>query len=129
MNYIEKLRPFVILAFNQGDQDTSILNVHNLPFKPLIGSYKSQVESSYLVPLKSLDDDRLELLIDLARRYDQESILIGDDLHECQLLYIKTGKIEYIGKMIQIDESEALKLDNWTKTLNNEYYTTKTEKF
>jgi hypothetical protein len=125
MQYIQKLDAFVIIAFNQGNQDTDILKVRGLPFKPLIGCYKGIQKSSYLVPLKSLEDDRLETLIDLARRYDQESILIADENRECQLLYVKTGKIEYLGVMTHVEESEALKSDAWTKTLDGFYYITK----
>lgn len=82
-------------------------------FKPVLmkGVYKGSSEISFFVPVTRNDDiERLEFIA--FDRFQQESILVQYSDGHSRLHY--PNHIEYIGKVREITEHEALTLGNYT---------------
>ena len=82
-------------------------------FKPVLmkGVYKGSSEISFFVPVTRNDDiERLEFIA--FDRFNQESILVQYSDGHSRLHY--PNHIEYIGKVREITEHEALTLGNYT---------------
>ena len=82
-------------------------------FKPvfMVGRYKGEQENSFFVPITRIDDiERLEFIA--FDRFGQESILVQYSDGHSRLHY--PNHIEYIGKVREITEHEALTLGNYT---------------
>ena len=109
------LRPFYIFALNTNDaKEPHILldkGLNTKQFKTLQGSYKGQVETSYLV-----DADFQGIVWDLAREYNQESILYVDENRNAYLEYLADGRIEKLGKFQAI--TNVKNLDAYTVDLS-----------
>ena len=110
----EKKGDFIILALNLGDEveEHTVLADAGLKFKQLDGMYNGEKERSYLVPFVSADE--FSVILNLARSYDQESILVSDEYRECQLLFLNTNKVEYLGELTAVSESEARRESAYT---------------
>jgi hypothetical protein len=102
------LRPFLVFALNT-DLDSYEKNIlHDagiMPnqYKQLQGMYKGQGEGSYLV-----DIDFLDTVLRLAKEYNQESILIVDEIRDASLYYIETGSTIRLGKFQQVKDTKGL---------------------
>jgi hypothetical protein len=87
------------------------LKACNVKFKEVIGVYKSEEEVSF-VCVSSGPRDILfyELLME---KYEQECILFSNMFRESELVY-PSGVREYIGRLVCVPKSEAVKLDCYT---------------
>lgn len=120
---VQNNTPFVILALNLNDRGRECTIMHELfdgRFKELEGCYKGVVENSYLVTVPEWTIDglqRLDKVIDLARQFNQESILLVSQKREASLLYLHDNqpeKLVKIGDFEAITQWEARELDSWT---------------
>ena len=112
-----------ILALNLDTQkeEEKALTDAGLKFKPLMGVYKGQSERSYLVPLTVHNTG---LVFGLARKYNQESILISDIDRSTKLVYLKGhGSEESIGVLTHVSEGKAKSHDGYTyDPKSNQYW-------
>jgi hypothetical protein len=88
-------------------------------FKRLIGSYKGSLEQSYLVVAS--EDKALYLVLGLARKFNQESVLIVDEERKATLKYIGSGETVKLGQFVSVSAIEAQGLENWTLDGTNYY--------
>lgn len=106
------LKPFVIIALNTGlgvAHEMSIikhaLGRQHAYVKPARGYYGGECESSYLVRLDKSEDR--EALLELAKDYEQESILYVDNERQAALLYTCYGPdIATLGAWREVRSSE-----------------------
>lgn len=91
------------------------LESKNIEFKVLLGSYKSELETAFIVPYKDL-----LTVIEAGFLAEQESILMlgpkdNDGSRPCLLRYINCDPLreEYIGPLQQISKDYAHTLDGW----------------
>lgn len=101
------LKPLVLLALNTGDgvarelrlirdalcSDTHMVKVAN-------GCYKGQRETSYLVQIET-QCDYLKLM-QLARDFNQESIMLVDNERQAQLMYCDNEAVEPLGRWKEV---------------------------
>lgn len=98
------------------------LQVRGLNFKEVLGSYKGDVEKTFVV--NTNEDKALTMVKVLACLYGQESILIVDQERKASLYDCNDGTITKLGRFCAVDALEASKLDNWTLD-GTQYYTVK----
>lgn len=111
---------FIIMALNT-DKDSTILKAHGIVrFKAVQGSYKGELETSYVIPFTTLETYQKALF--LAKQYNQESILVVDINRDAELIYIDNSKTDKLGKFQCVSKYEALAQDSWTKDVEKEYY-------
>ena len=93
---------------------------HGLSYKHMVGCYKGQREASFLVEY----DTQLPLLLDWAKRFNQESVLLLDEDRNARLSYISNSRKDMnIGKLKPVSKQEVLKLEAWSYcTLNHQFY-------
>ena len=93
----EHQKPFIILALNAGNSslEGDILNrvgVQDSQVKPLMGVYTHEDghkvhEHSYLIVYNS--DTQKQVLINLARKFSQESVLLVDEERQATLVFTR----------------------------------------
>jgi len=92
------------------------------PFTVVTGHYKGIEEQSFLIVGQSHKD----LVERLCKQYSQEAYLHIHSDNTAELVYTSFSKTEKVGKLVEVSESEATKLDNYTFVPNlNRFYTTK----
>ena len=116
----EQVRPVVFISAENEKYDSEWNGVLTrrlgeelkelFPTKEVTGCYKGTVETSYMVGVRQKD---IATLLDIAERYEQESILFRDANKDCQLLFVR-GQGERLGQMVKVDESVAKELENYT---------------
>lgn len=105
-----------ISAFRGNDgsmHDTmkSILEMNNLNFKEVVGSYQGVKEKSFMV---DLDNVNLDFFKSMGRLFQQDSILFVNDLNEATLIFMDNRDSISLGKMKQVDKVEALNNEAFT---------------
>lgn len=117
----------IIIALNSGydlHAETRMIKEYSgLDSKPLTGSYKGQCEYSHAVVLnKPLIDEKV--LLDLARDWKQESVLLLDKDRRAELIFLdKNVQRLPVGRFTAVYDLEALKHDSWTyDPMYNQYY-------
>lgn len=96
-----------------------VLGDIRLPFSEATGVYKGQTETSFVVVVN--DNFDIDTLKSLAfKNFDQESILVQDANQEAYLIFSDGSRLE-LGRLEQVSEEQAKKLDNYT-ILNGEFY-------
>lgn len=88
-----------------------MLESEGIEYKTMQGVYKGVSERSILV-LNT--QDNFDVVLKLTSFHNQESILISDENRDTQLLFLKTGQVESIGKLTEVSESEAKRHDAYT---------------
>jgi hypothetical protein len=83
------------------------------PHKQVKGCYNGDIENSFYVELPKGVSDFADLH-ELARSFDQESILNISEDRQASLIFIKTGESKSIGTFKQVSESEALNNGSYT---------------
>lgn len=84
-----------------------------LTFKEVIGSYKGVMEMSLMVEVKS--DVVFKVLLDIAKKFNQESILYRDNENNAELIMINDSLDRvYLGKLEQVSEEIARAGDAFT---------------
>lgn len=86
-----------------------------------LGVYKNSQEKSFGVLVE--DEEHIKRLLDLAKVFNQESILVLDKSRNGELRY-SSGQVEKIGSLKYISRKEALVSENYTKCLNTGNYFT-----
>lgn len=132
----EQRKAAIIFSVNQKDNPKVIndsvkelavncLTKNNVDFKEIIGSYKGTKEPSFCV---NDNPENREIVLGLAKRHCQESILLIDSNLNASLLYTKDNSQEKLGKFIAVNETEAKKQDSWTlDPERNQFWTTTKE--
>lgn len=94
---------------------TAILSGHLIMkgynFRPLTGYYKGQKEQSFAVEVNGKE---LVELINLAKNFTQESVLIVDEKNGASLAFLSTNKKMKIGKFKIASREVAEKQDNYS---------------
>lgn len=117
------LKPFVMLELNLDriEDERQILKDHGLVFKACLGSYKGKVSPSYLVVITK--DSDLNICMNLAKTYNQESILYVTSDRDAGLIYINSDEVESLGKFKRVSKQDAESSDAYTYDLStNQYY-------
>jgi hypothetical protein len=119
---MKKQTPFLILALNLNTEkeEREVLGQLKVPYTQCLGVYDGLEERSYLFPLTSSHGDESSDLIELARRYNQHSVLIVDANRIASLYYIESNTEHTVGFFQETTSTEGL--TGWTK-LNNKIYT------
>lgn len=128
MNHSAPLEPFVLISASRATwpvtanaESTAALDsqlaARGFDYVPVRGSYKNIEEDSFLVLCDPIADAyELGMLMSLARRYGQESIMLVDGNRHAALLNIGTGNAEALpGIFKAVPAHEARKLDAWTR--------------
>lgn len=110
---------FIVFASDQTTAKTmSRLVAEGISFKVLLGSYKGEKETSFMITIKDVSP-----IVGLIK--DQESILSlsnrqKDGSREAQLVFVNTGESKSIGMFNEITEEQANSQDSWSfdPTLN-----------
>ena len=129
---------FILISACKGDEydNARLLGLEsdliesNFVYKQVNGCYNGIEEVSFYVELDSNNDihEQIDILDDLAYKYNQESILHVNKNREARLLYIDIPRVEHIGTFKQVPKCFALQHVAYTYDIdNNGYYvTTKT---
>lgn len=88
--------------------ETELINA-NVPYKPLLGSYKGKEEASFLV----VGFEHFDLIKSLMKRFKQESVLSVTPQRRAYL-YFGGDKTEFLGDFGMLTEDKARKLGNWS---------------
>lgn len=96
------------------ENDMKNMGIH---FEKVLGVYQGSEEFSYIVT----DMSKVQLILGMAKVYDQDSVLLRDNENRCHLKFFDGRSPEYIGFMRQVTQEEALKSDAYTysPSLNN----------
>jgi hypothetical protein len=97
----------------------NMLERAKIPFKALSGMYKGIKEESFAIDLKHQN-----AALELARQFNQESILIIDSSSRATLKYMPVS-IESdisIGYFQEVSETKAKSLDAWTLDIDTGTY-------
>lgn len=133
----ESLKPFVILSASRAawtqeanDHSTAALEsqlaARDFQFVKVRGSYQGIEEDSFLVLCDPIADDyEFGMLLALAERYGQESILLVDNHRHAALYFLDYEQTEALpGTFQAIEPYEAASCASWTRR-DNQYYTVK----
>lgn len=114
--------PFMIMSADRAEYGADInaerrkllvrqFEARGLSFKEVEGSYNGTKETSYVIPVHSSGDE--SLVLTLARRYGQESVLSVDANRFATLLYLHSDMggpdvkaVEPVGHWRALDASE-----------------------
>lgn len=119
--------PFYIVSA-PADELTELANDLDrleLDFAPCSGSYKGELEKSFIV--FDSDPHRLdtcELVVDVAESFGQESVLIVNAKQNAKLLYVASGASVLVGKFTEVPLADAVNREAWT-LFNDKYYITR----
>ncbi len=113
--------PFIIFAVKENslpDSEnrqrhaayTSAFIAGEVSFKSLLGCYKGDCEESFLV---ADTPENRSFVLDIARRHNQQSILIVDESRHAELLYLNINTYQPVGKFIEASGTHTLQQDNW----------------
>ena len=105
------------LKTNKIEHDRVLTLLNEFGAAQALGYYKGNMELSIVLPLNPLN---LVMAKNFADKYNQESILVVDELSNASLLY-QTNKRLPLGKMKAIGDHEANKLESYT-WYKGEYY-------
>ena len=117
----------VILALNTQSmlEEEKIMDATGLEYVQCMGSYRGIGERSYMVNIRYMTTGQdLRIVHQLAKLYNQESILIIDSLGKATLRYMADKPDEYVGTFIKVSRDLQPELDNYTLTRYGELYTT-----
>jgi len=107
MRDTRKLKSFVMLAFNSGDQagDCQQLEDAGLKFRSGRGSYKGVNNPSYLVVFNTRK--QFDKILKLALKANQESILVVNENRECSLRYLADDYTQELGQWTEVPRHKA----------------------
>ena len=110
-----KLKVF-ISAFQGNDSSLHttmkhLLDMHNLNYKEVVGSYQGTLEKSFMV---DLDTKNLDFFKSMGRLFNQDSILFVNDLNQATLIFMDGRESINLGKMKQVTEFEAKSNEAYT---------------
>jgi hypothetical protein len=113
------------LSSVENDRRTVLLNDMiaelKLPFKSAKGVYKGSAENSFVVIVREQAD--IDTLTGFAfKAFGQESVLHQDSNQLARLIYAD-GKMETLGKLVQVSKELTASLDNYT-VMEGKFYTT-----
>lgn len=125
----ENNKPIVIFSVYQKNKTQSensenhekvleFLKRNDLAFDVGIGVYRSEPEKSILVVFNELTE--LELVKRIADSFNQESILVSNEVRKSHLFYLKTREKQEIGILKRVEN--VSNLDAYT-VMNGLFYT------
>lgn len=85
------------------------LEANGIPFKTVIGQYKGNAESSFVVPASYR-----EQIVRLAKAFRQECILESSSNRDTFSTCLSTGRTEYLGVLKSVSRAEAKRNDSFT---------------
>lgn len=116
-------QPIAILALNAGheEHERSILKVNGFnAIKPLLGVYKGQEERAWLVCISTPEEK--EAVVNLAGKYDQDSVLFSGIDRTCTLRYLDEREDNILGVLKEVPEVFAKTQDSYTYDAKSDQY-------
>lgn len=98
------------LKTNKIEHDRVLALLNEFGAQQALGYYKGNMELSIVLPLNPLN---LVMAKNFADKYNQESILVVDELSNASLLYQSNKRLP-LGKMKAIGDHEANRLESYT---------------
>lgn len=98
------------LKTNKIEHDRVLTLLNEFGAAQAIGYYKGNMELSIVLPLNPLN---LVMAKNFADKYNQESILVVDELNNASLLYQSNKRLP-LGKMKAIGGHEVVSLESYT---------------
>lgn len=119
---------FVVFAVQPHEPHTvmNFMADQGIPFQVLLGSYKGQLETSFIIPHIRLEAMAVSGYVD-----EQESILILGAVNQngtrpARIRFLETGEELDLGSLTRVTKEEALTNDGWTfNPMINSYFTIK----
>jgi len=84
------------------------------------GKYKGKTELAFKVPVYDPVNDEQKILT-IARRFFQESVLHVDANWQAYLVYTDNGRVQHIGRWINIEERYLQDTDDYAR-IDGQYY-------
>lgn len=111
-----KLKVF-ISAYQDGDGSMHavmkhLLDMHNLNYKEVVGSYQGISEKTFMVDLDG--NLNLDHFVAMGRLFNQDSILFVNDLNQATLIFMDNREPINLGEMKQVTELEAKSNEAYT---------------
>jgi len=95
------------------------LSAMKISYEKVLGNYQGTEEMSYIVT----DMTKLDVIIGIAREFDQESILLRNEDNDCKLYFLESKQYQPIGKLEAVTVTEALNNDSYTYSPRlNQYF-------
>jgi hypothetical protein len=119
---MNQITPFVVFAINHpaGERfERALLRQLNLPHKAVQGVWKREHERSYVVPLTPENLIKVERI---ARKWNQEAIMIVRQTGEAVLLFLDGRGEQYLGRWQEVARTHAESLDGYTFDPETERY-------
>lgn len=119
---MQSVSRIVLFAINNPIWESVVeatLTASKVDFVKAKESYKGCLEDSYIAVVN--DDAKLDLVRDIAKHYNQESILVVDEDRKARLEYIESGDKQSIGQWVEITALDAASHDAWT-LVNTRYF-------
>lgn len=110
------------------DNHKAMLESLKIPSFEVWGFYKGQPELSIVVTSESYKThlERLVYVKEIAKRFNQESVLEIESDGNAQLHFIKTEEVKPIGTFQEVSREEAASQDNYTfEPVNARFFVTK----
>lgn len=125
------LQKLVFISSQRGYEDLGLhesmkfdLRFYGFNYTETVGSYEGTKEVSFMVAINSSHD--LDLMIQLGKHYNQDSILYRDHEGNSNLIFMDGRESINLGKMVQVSEKEALSSIAYTYVPNlNSYWIAK----
>ena len=125
-------RPIVIFAYVSANVETTDeqdlaaakaqLETHNLFGSSVTGAYFGVEEDSLLVRLNNWDEHKN--VLEVAKAFDQESILVIDANRCASLVYTDGRPEQSLGEFYRVSEDIAKGESGWTRDGGNNYFIT-----
>lgn len=112
MNLVKRVALFAINNSEKEQHVEAYMRAHSIGFKKVKGSYKGNMEDSYVAIVD--DDVKLDTIFSIAARFSQESILVVDELRQASFHDVLTGDVKTVGSFTAVTALEAQGLDGWT---------------
>jgi hypothetical protein len=99
-------------------RDQEVLRRHfgEQEYPALVGHYKGVQENSYIVELRKTLTGKITLgdVVDLAKKWNQESVLLLDNQRGAHLIYTDDRPDDYLGAWRELPKTQAIKHDSYT---------------
>lgn len=111
----ENTKLLIFASDNPVHETMNFLSQNGIFFQVLLGSYKNELETSYLVSAGALQH-----IIDAGLVSNQESVLVLDEMtadkdRPAKIVYFAEGTPDdTIGKLTMVPKEEALASESWT---------------
>ena len=128
--------PVVILALNTEDTMRDLMAIQNAGLgrqylKTVEGLYQGKTQNSYVINVGyqgdrfgELNQETLNMCLNLAESFNQESVLFLGYNRTADLIYCKSREVVSLGHWKSVSKREAMMAEAWTRS-GNQYFLAK----